>query len=94
MGAPDSVDDELESFALAQHRLKVAGLARRQLAFMAEGGVEERREAVNPCLLEGWEELVEAFRAQARERLEHAGMAGKLVVANHSSFCVDGAIAS
>ena len=44
--------------------------------------------------VEGWEELVEAFRAQARERLEHAGMAGKLGVANHSSFCVDGAMAS
>ena len=42
-----------------------------------------------PGLLEGWKNLFEALRAQAGERLEHAVVAGNLVVADHiGASCV------
>jgi len=36
-----------------------------------------------PGLLEGWQNLLEALRAQAGERLEHAAVAENLGVADH-----------
>ncbi len=43
-----------------------------------------------PGLLEGRKNLVEALRAQAGERLERAGVASALVVADHGSLSVGG----
>ena len=39
-----------------------------------------------PGLLEGWKNLVEALRAQAGERLEHAAVVVNLGVADHWGF--------
>ena len=39
-----------------------------------------------PGLLEGRKNLLEALRAQAGERLEHAALAGKLGVTDHWGF--------
>jgi len=39
-----------------------------------------------PGLLEGRKNLLEALRAQAGERLEHAPVVGNLGVADHSGF--------
>ncbi len=43
-----------------------------------------------PGPLEGRKELLEPLRAQAGERLERAGVAGDLVVADHGSLSVGG----
>ena len=43
-----------------------------------------------PGLLEGRKNLVEALRAQVGERLERAGVASDLVVADHGSLSVGG----
>ena len=50
MGALDPVDEELQSLALAQHLIKVAGLAGGKLLLAAQRRVQDWGEAVNPLV--------------------------------------------